>query len=228
MNHRLRPRALPGSLVSALVAVLVCAPLSAQESPGLSFVGGLGWERGALGPSLVEELTDAGFDDPVDRAAVDYPYYGAEGIEIMGMLGFRYRFDSPFFMEAVVSNGERGRARGYREEDRYELIVSYASFLLTATGGAELGPFRFEAGPILNGTSWGKNRNDIVVGSARTASLGALAGVGLSLDLPEVLLSLRAGVRAFPEVSLSNSLELPVQVGYRSMYVAVSFAGRAD
>lgn len=226
MNHCLRLRALTGALVGALAAVVVCVPLSAQESPGLSFVGGLGWERGELGQGLVDGLADAGFDDTLER--VDYPYYGAEGIEIMGMLGFRYRFDSPFFMEAVVSNGERGRARGYREDDRYELIVSYASFMLTATGGAEVGPFRFEAGPILNGTNWGKNRNDIVVGSARTASLGAVAGVGLSLDLPEVLLSLRAGVRAFPEMSLSSSLELPVQVGYRSMFVAVSFAGRAD
>lgn len=222
MNHCLRL----GALLSALAAVLVCAPLSAQETPGLSFVGGLGWERGDLGSDLVDGLTEAGFDDTVDR--VDYPYYGAEGIEIVGMLGFRYRFDSPFFVEAVVSNGERGRARGYRQDDRYELIVSYASFLLTATGGAKLGPVVLEAGPVLNGTNWGRNRNDIAVGTARTAALGGVAGVGLSLDLPDVLVSLKAGVRAFPEVNLTESLEVPVQVGYRTLYVAVTFAGRAD
>ncbi|HSH45613.1 MAG TPA: hypothetical protein VK966_07140 [Longimicrobiales bacterium] len=231
----MRPAVLGLALVLALGGP--GAPAAAQEASGLSFVGGVAYERGGPGDALVRSLREAGLDDvrtqscPAPNAQcedVAHPFHFSEGIPIAGFIGARYRFTLPVSVEALVSNGERGHAEGYNEERSEHLIVGHTSFLLTTTAGAHLGPVRIALGPTLKATRWKVTRNSGAANRQSTMSVGATAELSAALFTRAAETRFRAGYRAFPDRDLSGTLHEPLEAEYRSFYVGVTVSPPLD
>lgn len=219
--------ALQGRIMTALAVVLtVCVALPASAQSGLTFVGGVGYEEGGPGPSLVESLAAAGLADVKEGrcflttciADVEHPFYYNEGLNMTAFIGGRYRFNAPISIELLFSNGQRGHAEGFSDETNQTLVVAYASFMATTTAGLHLGPFRLEAGPILNQIFWDVTRDSRTLSEESTSVMGLLFGASGSVRVSDVYLSLRAGVRRFPTVDLTH-LRVPLEARYRSFYV---------
>lgn len=217
-------------MLGAVAAVFFAGPLAGQDPRGLSLVAGLAYERGGPGPSLVQELAEAGLDDPrvrpcfpqVPCTATEYPFYFDDGLDIAAMVGARYRWDRPFSIQAVLSNGRRGHAEGYQEEPYDHVLVRYASFLTTVSFGLHLGSVRLEAGPALNATNWSGVRRNADPRKGTVTELGAAGGVSVGFRAADVQLAVRAGGHMFPSTDLGNSLLVPLRSEYRSFYVGVS------
>lgn len=221
----------PALLVGAMAGLLLAAPAAGQELRGLTFVGGVGYEWGGPGPSLVDALREADLADPKEGRCfyattcaepIDYPVYFNEGLNLTAFIGARYRFDAPLSIELLFSNGQRGHAEGYNETTRETLVVSYAAFMVTVTGGLHLGPVRLEAGPVLNQIFWGITRTSEDAGSEGIPVFGVNLGAGGGFRVGAVLLSLRAGIRQFPTTDLRPALQVPLEADYRSFYVGVT------
>jgi hypothetical protein len=230
LSHHPRLRALPGALAGVLVSLLVCAPLSAQESSGFSLVGGLSWETGGPGPGLVDGLAAAGLDQTkpgrctgvVCLEDVEHPYYFREGLGVVGRLGFRYRFDRPVSVDVVVAQGPRGHAKGYNDLDKNAVVMSYTTYVLTTTGGVHLGPLRVDAGPAVSRTTMEGTRNSVDTGAENTITVGAALGVEGSFPVSGGLVSLRTGLRYFPATELVNTVNVPARAEYTSLQVGVT------
>ncbi|MDX1675034.1 MAG: hypothetical protein R3314_09590 [Longimicrobiales bacterium] len=218
-----------GLLTVAVAALSIAAPAAGQGSHGLTFVAGVGYERGGPGPSLVESLEAADLGDTRPERcyvqtcveAVEHPFYFDDGLNVVAFIGARYRFPAPFSLELIGSNGQRGHAEGFNMDTKETLIVSYASFMLTATGGVHLGPLRLEAGPVLNQILWETTRNSDKLREQGKPVFGTVVGASGSIRISEVYLSLRAGVRQFPTIDLRD-LGVPLEAEYSSFYVGVT------
>lgn len=220
-------------LAGLTAAPFTATPAAAQDS-GFSFVAGLAYEDGGPGPELVEALRHIELDDvrpggcrgTVCVEPTAHPFYFDEGLDLAVLLGFRYRFRAPLSVEGLISNGARGHAEGYDAEARDHLVVSYASFLLTTTLGAHLGPVRVEAGPVFNSTRWKSTFNSTRETKDGTFTVGGLVGASASFRFKEVLISLRTGVRRFPSAGIENPLQVQLEAGYDSFYVGASVANQ--
>lgn len=219
------------TLLGGVVVVLaLAAPAGAQGSRGLSFVGGLAYETGGPGPSLVDALTEVDLaDDKPGRcygvtcvSSTEYPFYFDDGLNISAFAGARYRFGAPFSMELLLSNGQRGHAEGYNDQDKRTLLVAYASFMLTATAGVHLGPVRLSAGPVVNNVIWDVKRNTQDIGKQGIPVVGLTLGASGSIRIRDVLVSLRAGARRFPTTDLQPTFNVPLQADYRSFFVGIA------
>lgn len=216
--------------VAGLLAVLIGAtPARPQEDRGLMFLGGLAYEQGGPGPSLVDELITAGYGDgrphpcAYEGCQVDEtPFYYDAGLNVIVLLGVRYHFLPALSIQVLGSNGQRGHAEGYSFSRREHLIVAYSSLMFATTLGAHLGPIRIEAGPVVNRTAWEVTRNSFSGSRGRTSVLGATAGLGASLRLADVILSVKAGIRRFGSADLPTALQLRVAPRYRSFFVGLT------
>ena len=206
-----------------LTAVLMVAPAAAQ-GPGLRFVGGIGYEEGSPGESLVASMEAAGWghDKTGWGGAQEYPFHFDEGIDLVAFIGARYRFSAPLSIEVLLSNGPRGHAEGYNRIEQQVLVVAYSSFVVTATGGIHLGPIRLEGGPVVSRMSWDATRNAQEAGNEQAMVLGTTFGASGTVRLSSVLVSLRAGVRRYPEIDLRDELHLPIRADYESFYVGLT------
>lgn len=216
-----------------LAGAVTPSPAAAQEPAGVTYIVGVGYERGGPGPALVEEMLEAGYDDPIPCSAGcglndPYPYYHDEGLNITGMVGLRYRFTAPFSLELLASNGQRGHGQGYSARSQTHLVLGYASYLVAATAGAHLGPVRFEVGPVLNATSWQVTRNSARRRDHRTTALGGTAAVSGSVRLPEMLLSLKVGARKLQPADMRSGLLLPFEPAFESYFVAITVIPTGD
>ena len=223
-----------GALLALLVGIGVLlaytAPAGAQDGRGLRFVGGLAYESGGPGPSLVDALAaaDLGDDKPGRCYAItcvsstEYPFYFNDGLNVSAVAGTRYRFDAPFSVELLLSNGQRGHAEGYNDQDKQTLLVAYASFMLTATAGVHVGPLRLSAGPVVNNVIWDVKRNTQDIGKQGIPTVGVTLGAGGSIRIRDVLVSLRAGARRFPTTDLHPTFNVPLQADYRSFFVGIA------
>lgn len=218
------------AVIAGLLAVpLRAAPAHAQEHRGLAFVGGVAYERGGPGPSLVDELIAAGYDDqrpqpcPYEGCEVEEtPFYFDEGLNLIVLLGVRYYFHPMVSIEGLGSNGPRGHAEGYDFLRGEHLIVAYSSLMFATTLGAHLGPIRIEAGPVLNSTGWNVTRNSFTGSGGRTSVVGSTAGLGGSLRLADVILSIKAAIRRFGRTELPPAVQIPLAPEYHSFFVGVT------
>lgn len=213
------------------VVLLFMAPGSpaAAQGPGLRFVGGIGYHEGSPGESLVAALESSGWGD--DRTgwgrSQEYPFHFGEGIDLIAWVGARYRFGLPLSVEVLLSNGPRGHAEGFNETEQQVLVVAYSSYLVMATGGIHLGPVRLEGGPVVSRMSWNATRNAQEIGSEKMAVVGTALGASGTVRLSDVLVSLRAGIRQYPEVDLRNAPRFPIRAGYDSFYVGLTVSPAA-
>lgn len=216
------------ALVPALVAAaLLPATGAAQEPRGLSYMLGIGYERGGPGPALVSEFLKAGYDDNLPCSVQcegqnSFPLYHDEGLNITGMAGIRYRFDRPFSLEALVSNGQRGHSQGYSADRGTHLVVSYAAYVMAVTAAAHLGPLRLEAGPVLNGTSWQVTRNSARRRDARTTALGATVGASGGVRVNGMAVSLKVGARRLQAADLRSELLLPLEPEFVTYFIGLT------
>lgn len=222
-------------LVVALAAPLLAAPVAAQEPSGFSFVGGIAYEPGGPGSALVDELVAAGYSDQLPASCrgpgcepPDHPFFFDEGLNIAALVGMRYRFGAPVSLEMIFSNGQRGHAEGYNHAARDYLIIAYSSFLLTTTAGAHVGPFRLEAGPVLNNTGWESTRNSSRQASGRTTAVGGTVGVSGSVRIPDAVLAVKVGVRRFPGTDLLTAVQAPFAPDYNSFFIGVTASPAGD
>lgn len=239
MSHGMRSGAWWGLVLGvALGAQLAAAPMApavAQEPRGLMFVGGIAYEPGGPGRGLLDELVAAGYSDRLPSNCAhpgceppDHPFYHDEGLNIAALVGMRYRFDAPFSLEMLGSNGQRGHAEGYSSSAREYLIVAYSSLLLTTTLGAHVGPIRLEAGPVFNSTGWEVTRNSARSRKGRTSAVGGTAGVSGGVHLGGALLSLKVGIRGFPGTDLRIPVRVPFEPDYHSFFIGVTAIPTGD
>lgn len=219
-----------GMLVAGL---LTASPAAAQEPAGLTYIVGVGYEKGGPGPALVEEMVEAGYDDRIPCSAGcglndPYPYYHDEGLNITGMVGLRYRFAAPFSLELLASNAQRGHGQGYSARTQTHLVLGYASYLVAATAGVHMGPVRLEAGPVLSATSWQVTRNSARRRDTRTTALGGTAAVSGSVRLSDMLLSLKVGVRKLQPADMRSGLLFPFEPAFESYFVAITVIPTGD
>lgn len=219
------------SLAWCLLAALCFAvPARGQEPRGLTFVIGLGYEEGGPGPALTDALAEADLADVKPERcvlttcvdAVEHPVHFSEGLNLAAFFGGRYRFDAPLSLELLASNGQRGHAEGYNDETKEDLVVAYASFLLSATLGVHVGPVRLETGPVLKQTYWNVTRSGRDLGRRGIPAFGALLGASGSVRVADVFLSVRAGLRRFPTTDLRSRFNVPIEADYRSFLVGVT------
>lgn len=196
---------------------------SAQE-PGLRFVGGVAYQEGNPGASLVSTLEADGWGDR--RSGLgggrEHPFHYTEGIDLMAFVGARYRFGLPFSVELLLSNGPRGHAEGYNRAESDVLVVAYSSYLVAATAGIHLGPLSLEGGPVVSRMSWNATRNAQEIGSEKMAVVGTALGATGTVRLSDVLVSLRAGIHQYPDIELRQALRVPLRADYESFYVGVT------
>ena len=215
----------PHLFVLLLGLSALTAPLAAQEAPGLSVVAGGGYEQGGPGPSLARSLEAAGFGDyhfEGGGVRADYPQYYNAGLNLVLFLGAHYRFEGPFSIDALVSNGSRGHAQGYDAAGPDRLLLRWSTALLTSTAGVHLGPIRIGAGPTLNVLFWDAELNWSDLGSYMTPVLGGTATATARLRTRSVVVSLNAGVRTFMDASLEPAPGLPLETGYDSWFVGLT------
>lgn len=211
--------------LTVLAALLIAGPAAAQGPRGLTFVGGIGYEQGGPGASLLDGLTAAGMDDTKmawGSGTTRYPLHYTEGLNVVAFIGGRFRFDAPLSLELLLSNGQRGHAEGYSATDQETLVVAYASFLASVTGSVHLGPVRVGAGPVINAMAWDATRNSQDAGSATTSLVGGQVEGGFSVRAGDTRVSLRGGVRRFPPVDLGPAIAVPMEAEYRSFFVGVT------
>ena len=221
-------------LAVALAAGLLAAPAEGQRAPGtapdssrsgLTYVLGIGYEQGGPGSEVARSFVEAGYgDNRTPRAGVrqEYPFDYTDGLNLAAFVGARYRFDAPYSIELIFSNGHRGHAEGFDGGDLSELTVSWASFLITATLGVHLGPVRLAAGPTLNAMYWSATLNEQDLGGPNTTVLGATALAAAEIPTQDVLVSITVGTRSFPTVDLVEAAFIPVTAYYRTFFVGVT------
>lgn len=222
----------PSTLLVALAVSLLAmppAPADAQEPRGLAFIGGIAYEPGGPGPGLLDEMVRAGYVDRLPSNCAhpgceppDHPFYHDEGLNIAALVGMRYRFDAPFSVEMLGSNGQRGHAEGYSSSAREYLIVAYSSLLLATTVGAHVGPVRLEGGPVFNNTGWEVTRNSSRFRKGRTTAVGGTAGASGSVHLGGAMLSLKVGIRGFPRTDIRNAVQTPFSPDYQSFFIGIT------
>jgi hypothetical protein len=221
-----------GVLVAALVlgGLAGGAPAAAQSTNGLSFIGGLGYERGNPGSDLVYALNAAGLDGvrpgrcagPYCNPDEQYPFHFADGIGLTLSMGFRYRFTLPVSLEAMVSNGPRGHAEGFDDVTNDHLIVSYSAFVLASSLGVHIGSLRLAAGPAFLSTGWAATYNAADTEKTTSVQLGTTVGMSYGLRVGDAVLSLRASVNDFPRDVVPNPMDLPIQAQYRTYRLGVT------
>ncbi len=215
------------TLAVCFAAWLLATPAAAQEGQGLSFVVGLGYERGGPAASLVESLEAAGWGETSDRLGtgpVEYPQAYTEGLNLTFMAGGRYR-QGPVSVEALFSNGTRGHAEGFRATPRSNLLITWMSVRATATVGVHFGPVHLAAGPLLEAIFWSGEQNWSDLEGTMTPVLGGTATAGLSFPVGRERLALTAGARALPTIDLRPSLRLPVEARYGTYFIALMVQG---
>ncbi len=229
-SMRRRSATLTVLLGLAGLAALPAAPAAAQNVTGLSFIGGLEYERGNPGSDLVHAFDAAGLNGvrpgrcagPYCNPEEEYPFHFADGIGLSLAMGFRYRFAAPVSLETMVSNGPRGHAEGFDDVTSEHLIVSYSAFILASSIGAHLGPFRLAAGPALLSTGWAATYNAADTEKTTSVRLGGTLGLSYGLRIGDAMLSLRASVHEFPDDQVPNPMDLPIRTQYRTYRVGVT------
>lgn len=210
------------SLITILAAFLLATPATGQEEYGLTFVAGLGYERGGPGSSLVESLDAAGYGQTRNEfgsGVVEYPRYYNEGLNLSVFLGLRYRY-GPVSFETLFSNGSRGHAEGYNSQA--SLLVSWTSLRAATTIGLHLGPVRLAAGPTLDAVSWEAEENWSNLGKGLTPALGGTASAGISFPIGRERIAITAGARTFPTMDLASHFSRPVEARYGTFFIAVT------
>lgn len=226
-----------GSRWCALVALFsigagTTTPAAAQDPRGLSFVAGVAYEWDGPGPSLVREMTAAGFADEKPKECygticvfgTQYPFYHDEGLNLAGLFGVRYRFDAPFSVELQLSNSLRGQAEGYNLERGDYLAVTYSSILLTTGLAAHIGPLRLEAGPVWNRTAWGVVRTRRHSGEGTTVTIARMVSASLGFVLREATVAVKGGVRENPTVDLDGPIQIELYPRYRTYFLGITVA----
>lgn len=226
-----------GNTWCALVALLsilagTATPATAQDPRGLSFVAGLAYEWEGPGPSLIREMTAAGFDDEKPEECfgticvygTQYPFYHDEGLNLAGLFGVRYRFGAPFSVELQLSNSLRGQAEGYNQARGDYLAVTYSSILLTTGLAAHIGPLRVEAGPVWNRTAWGVVRTRRHSGEGTTVTIARMVSGSLGFDIGDATVAVKGGVRENPSVDLNGPIQVELHPGYRTYFLGITVA----
>lgn len=224
-----------GAGLAAVAALALAGPATAQEARGLSFVGGLSYQGGGPGQTLLTALVDNGLGERQDcqdtlcHTSEDYPFHFQEGIGLSVTLGFRYRFDAPVSIDVLVSNGQRGHAEGYRgQPNQAHLIITYSSYLVASTVGVHLGPIRVGVGPASLISFWNAVENAATGEYTTTGSVGGGAEVSYSVQVPSAMLALRARGFSFRSARIPNPLDLPIQASQRLFEVGITVNPRTD
>lgn len=216
----------PTAVLAILISLLTAGPTAGQ---GLVFVGGLGYEQGSPGPTLVASLADAGLDDTRSRSGrpgIEHPFYYDAGLKLTAFLGGRYRFPGPVSLELLFSNGSRGHAQGYDASQHRTLVLAWSSLLVTSTVGVHLGPIRLGAGPTLNALFWDAEWDWEDDDAFTTPLLGLTGGITADVPVADVVISLRAGGRAFPAVEVNPTLRVPLDAQYNTFYLGLTVIPR--
>ena len=187
---------------------------------------------GGPGESLVESLVAADladerpgrcttFCEPSTPHPVDY----AAGLAIAASVGAGYRFPGPFSVDAVVSNGARGHTDGYNHTEKRTLVISYSTFLITTTLGVHLPVVGLHAGPVVARTSWEVTENSVELSHTGTFTVGGTVALSAGMDVGEVNISVRSGLRVFPERDMVLDNGVGLRTRYRAVYVGVMVRG---